>query len=74
MYFNYHAKAKKLIKQGQLQDVKFFTSYNNISPAMVLYFKQNNPMPIRDYKWKEYFNLISECYNNEFLNNKEEEE
>ncbi len=58
-YFNYHAKAKNLIKQGQLVDYKFFKSYNNISPALVLYFKDHKPMPIREYRWEEYFHLLN---------------
>lgn len=60
MYFNYHAKVKKLIKDGFLVEVKFFKSYHNISPAMVLFFSNEKPMPIREYRWKEYFPLIGE--------------
>ena len=56
MYFNYHAKIKRLIKENQLLYVKFYDTYNNISPAMVLYFKNEKPMPIRDYRFEEYFN------------------
>lgn len=58
MYFNYHAKAIKLIKQGNLISYKIFENWNNISPALVLFFKNNKPMPIRQHKWQEYFDLI----------------
>ena len=58
MYFNYHAKAKRLIKEGNLIDYKILENYNEIKPALVLYFSNHAPMPIRDYKWNEYFALI----------------
>ena len=59
-YFNYHAKAKKLITSGHCMSVTLFKSYHNIKPAMVLYFNNNFPMPIRDYMWKDYLPLIEE--------------
>ncbi len=57
-YFNYHAKAKKLINEGHLISYKVVENYNNIKPALVLYFDNNKPMPIRKYRWEEYFELI----------------
>ena len=60
MYFNYHAKVKKLIKEDKVVKIEFFKSYNNISPAMVIYFKNNPPMPIREHKWEEYLKLLNE--------------
>ena len=57
-YFNYHSKVKKLIREGNLEKVVFMESYNKIKPAMVLYFKTHRPMPIRVYRWQEYFELI----------------
>ncbi len=63
-YYNYHAMVKKLIKDGELIDYKICSSYNNISPALVLYFKSHKPMPIRDYRWQEYFDLIDKYYVN----------
>lgn len=57
MYFNYHAKAKKLIKEGKLTDYKIVEKYNNISPALLLIFG-NFIMPIRPHKWQEYIQLI----------------
>lgn len=60
-YFNYHAKLKRLIKEGRLLAVQFFESYHGISPAMVLYFDNETPMPIREQRFEEYANLINNC-------------
>lgn len=57
-YFNYHAKAKKLIRDGFLVKYEILEEYNKIKPALVLYFSNNRPMPIREYKWQEYFDLL----------------
>ncbi|OTQ72908.1 MULTISPECIES: thermostable hemolysin delta-VPH [unclassified Gilliamella] len=57
-YFNYHAKAKKLISQGYLIHYEFVDNWNGIKPALVLYFENVNPMPIRKYRWQEYLPLI----------------
>lgn len=64
MYFNYHAKAKNLITNGHLKEFKIVDKWNNISPALVLFFDNNQPMPIRKEKWEDYFNLIKEVKNN----------
>ena len=61
-YFNYHAKAKNNIKQGNLVSFKIKNKWNNISPALVLYFSNIPPMPIRYYAWEEYFSLIFKFY------------
>lgn len=58
-YFNYHAKIKKLIYLGELTEVKILTSYNRISPCMLLIFKSYPPMPVREYKWEEYFFILN---------------
>ena len=58
MYFNYHAKAKKLVEMGDLVEYKIVEKYNNISPALVLIFKSSRPMPIRQHRWQEYFDLF----------------
>lgn len=34
--------------------------YNGISPALVLYFKNDRAMPVREYKFDEYFELFEE--------------
>ena len=58
MYYNYHATAKNLIKQGNLINYKIFDKWNNISPALVLFFENHKPMPIRKEKWQMYFEII----------------
>lgn len=54
MYYNYHAKAKQLIKDGHLVKMEIANKWNAISPALVLYFDNHDPMPIRQYRWDEY--------------------
>lgn len=58
MYFNYHAKAKKLIKEGELCYYTIVDDYNGIKPALVLYFKNHAPMPIRQKHFEEYLKLL----------------
>lgn len=58
-YFNYHAKAKNLIMTGHLIKFEIVKNWNGISPALVLYFDNNKPMPIREYRFDEYFNILS---------------
>lgn len=58
-YFNYHAKAKKLIYEGHLINYEIVDSWNKISPALVLYFDNNRPIPIREYMWDEYFMILN---------------
>ena len=54
MYYNYHAQAQKLIAEGHLIKMEIVKKWNNISPALVLYFDNHRPMPIRQYRWDEY--------------------
>lgn len=54
MYYNYHATAKKLIDEGRLLKTEIVDHWNNISPALVLYFDNHKPMPIREYRREEY--------------------
>lgn len=57
-YYNYHAQIKKLILSGKLTGYKFVDDYNGIRPALVLYFSNHRPMPVRSYKWQEYMPLL----------------
>ena len=61
-YFNYHACAKKLIKEGKLIDYYFTEKHGQIKPALVLIFDDcSHPiMPIREYKFDEYLVLITQ--------------
>ena len=57
-YYNYHAKIKKLILGGHLIDFVFYEKWNKIENCYVLFFDNNRPMPIRDYRLEEYQKLI----------------
>ena len=60
MYFNYHARAKKLISDGKLIGFYFTDRYKKITPALVLIFDDlTHPiMPIRHYRFCEYLPLL----------------
>ena len=64
-YFNYHAKAKRLIKDGFLIGYEFVNEHNNVRPALILYFHNNKPIPIKQHYWKEYLSLIKEIQSND---------
>lgn len=57
-YYNYHAIAKKMIENNHLIAVSIFPEYKNIRPAMVLYFDNHRPIPIREYMWDDYLDKI----------------
>ena len=59
-YFNYHANAKGLIADGHLLRFEIVERWGNISPALVLYFDNHKPMPIREYRFNEYFAILKE--------------
>ncbi|MBE5741506.1 MAG: thermostable hemolysin delta-VPH [Clostridiales bacterium] len=59
-YYNYHAIAKNLIKSGHCIGVSIFDRYRHIYPAMVLYFENHRPIPIREYMWQDYLPLLDE--------------
>lgn len=60
MYYNYHATAKRLIKENKLVDFYFTANHNGIQPALVLVFTdvKHSLMPIRKERWQEYFELL----------------
>lgn len=59
-YFNYHAKIKKKILEGKLQRYEIVQNWNGICPALVFYFFDGPPMPVREYKFQEYFEFLNE--------------
>ncbi len=59
-YYNYHAMAKRLIKNGNCIASSIFETYHHISPALVLYFENHKPIPIREYMWNDYIELLSQ--------------
>ncbi len=60
MYYNYHAQVRKKLFEGKLTGYEFVEEYHGISPALVLYFKDSRPMPIRDYMWEQYLPFLLE--------------
>ena len=59
-YYNYHARAKSLIAAGHLVKMEIVERWGAISPALVLYFDNHRPMPIREYRWDEYLQFGEE--------------
>ena len=61
-YFNYHATAKRLIRENKLVDFYFCDDYNGICPALVLIFDDaiHHIMPIRQQRFDEYLSLLKE--------------
>lgn len=57
-YYNYHGIAMKLISKGHCKKAVFVKNHNNISPALVLYFDNHKPMPIRENKFELYIHLL----------------
>lgn len=57
-YFNYHAKAQGLIKKGRCVKAEIVEQYKDIGPALILYFDDHSPMPIRPHRFDEYFELL----------------
>lgn len=59
-YFNYHAKAQNLIKSGHCVKSEIVDKYKDITPALILYFDNHIPMPIRPHKFYYYFQLLND--------------
>ncbi len=70
-YFNYHAKIKRLILEGRLERYQFYDEYHGIRPALVLYFKDSLPMPVRKYRWEEYLPYLM-MLNDKIVDKKED--
>ena len=60
-YYNYHAKAQNLITTGHLERYEVVDNWNGIKPALVLYFDNHRPMPIREYRWDEYWGMLNDA-------------
>ena len=53
--YNYHNRIKQRIRNGELIDSYYTTSYRGIGEAMVLVFNTEPfKRPIRPYRWGEY--------------------
>ncbi|MGN1162779.1 MAG: hypothetical protein ACI4T2_02560 [Christensenellales bacterium] len=55
---------KNKIEQVGVEKFEFVEKYKNISPALLIYFKDGSMMPIREHKFLEYIALIDK--NNNF--------
>ena len=60
VYYNYHACAKRLIREGHLIAIERKEKWGKISPAFLLIFDNHKPMPIREERIAEYVRLISD--------------
>ena len=58
MYFNYHSKVKKIIDEDIITKIEILDKYHNITPCMLIYFKNHPPMPIREHMWDEYIKYL----------------
>ena len=58
-YYNYHGIARKLISNKHCTHAEFVECYKHISPALVLFFDNHKPMPIREKYFTEYITLLS---------------
>ncbi len=59
MYFNYHAKVRRLIEEGHALGFKFLKEYHKISPCLLIYFDNTQPMPIREHRFEEYSFILA---------------
>ena len=57
-YFNYHALVKNLIISGHCERAELTHRHNQISPALVLYFNNHKPMPIRKESFEKYLFML----------------
>lgn len=56
--YPYHNKAKMLIKEGHLTHYEFVEKWNQIENALVLYFDNHRPIPIRPHRHEEYMVIL----------------
>lgn len=61
MYFNYHAKVRKLIKTEHCLGFEIVENYHEIKPCLLLFFDNCHPMPIRVNRFDEYKILLAQC-------------
>lgn len=57
-YYNYHGIAINLIKNRHCEKAEVVQNYNNISPALILYFNNHKSMPIRQERFEQYMVLL----------------
>ena len=52
-------KAHQLKAGGHLIKFEILPKWNKIEPALVLCFDNHKPMPIREYKWDDYMEVLN---------------
>lgn len=50
-----------MIRTGHFVKKEYVGVWNDISPALVLFFDNHIPMPIRKERWGEYEAILTEC-------------
>lgn len=58
-YYSYHATAIKLIKTAHCTRAEFKEKHNLVSPALVLYFDNHKPMPIKQEHFEKYKTILN---------------
>lgn len=58
-YFNYHAKIKNKIRNGEMVNAEFVDKYHKISPALIITFSDGFIAPIRESHFADYIYLIN---------------
>lgn len=62
--YPYHNKSKQLIKQGHLTHWEMVEKWNHIEHALVIYFDNHRPIPIRPHRHEEYIKILE--FHNKF--------
>ncbi len=58
MSYDFHAKAKQLIKSGHLVSFETIKKHYKNEPALVMYFDNHSPISVSKEKWAEYGEII----------------
>lgn len=62
VYYNYHAKAKRLIRQGHLINFETVANQRGKTPLLILYFDNHGPIPIEQEFWAEYSDILKSVF------------
>lgn len=58
MYFNYHAKIQKLVKEKHVVCFEYVDEYHGIAPCLLIYCDDGKIFPIRQHRFDEYEFLL----------------
>lgn len=62
-YFSYHARNKKLIKEGFLEN--FYYEERDSKRYLILVFKDGRKFQVKEERWMEYHKLIDGYFERE---------